>query len=78
MSNYVFLWKPYEELYLSKEILAELKELTTLTDDGWEPYESFSWDNEDNEMYPNIAKYVENTYNEYFFFIDLHSGYADD
>lgn len=77
MSEYVFLWKPYKEESLSKEILDELKSLTVLTDEGCEPYQSFSWSNEDNEMYPAIARYVSSFYNEYFFFIDFHEGYEN-
>jgi len=72
--QFVFLWKPYEEIDLSSEILKELESLTEYTQDGCEPYQNFSWSNEDNEMFPEVAKYVSEKYNEYFFFIDFHSG----
>jgi len=70
----VFLWKPYEEKDLPSDAYDELEEMTVFTQDGCEPYQSFSWSNEDNEMYPEVSKYVSEKYNEYFFFIDFHSG----
>jgi len=74
MSNQsVFLWKPYEEDLPSK-VYDELEDMTIVTPDGCVPYQNFSWENEDNECHPEVAKYVSEKYNEYFFFIDFHSG----
>ena len=69
----VFLWKPYEEDLPSK-VYDELEEMTVFTPEGCDQYQDFSWDNEDNELYSEIAKYVSEKYSLYFFFIDFHSG----
>ncbi len=73
--KFVFLWKPYEEIDLSLEMIKELESLTEHTQDGCKPYQNFSWDSGDNELSPAISEYVSEKYNEYFFFIDFHSGY---
>ena len=74
----VFLWQPYLESELPIDVRHELHDMETIVDIvcDIEPYESFSWDNEDNESYPAIAAYVSSKYNEYFFFIDMHSRKA--
>lgn len=70
----VFLWRPFTEK-LPDGVVSDLKALNEINDNA--QYVAFTWDNEDNELYPNIAKYVAERHNEYFFLIDTHTGAAE-
>ena len=64
----VFMWRVKKEANLPAEVTEELRSWYGSCDSC---YQVFSWDDEDNELCPNIAEYVSDKYNEYFFIIDL-------
>lgn len=71
----ITIWEPNEESDLTEEIKWELDNLykyfCTESD-----LHLFSWDNEDNEDCPHIAKYMSDKYNE-FKFIIYFTGHLD-
>ena len=65
----LFEWFPYRDKGVPPDVIAEVQKIEE-EDFEITPFcTSFNWDDEDNEDYPRIAKYIGDTYNRYKFII---------